>query len=137
MSERSFSDLSGVQSAALHGSGCDVRMDRLTRCLYALDASIYRVQPAAVAFPRSALEAAKVLRAAAENGVEVTPRGAGTGLAGGAIGSGLIVDDVGNVNDVAAIVASVLEPATPDPADCKLALALSDAINTGDALIDD
>ncbi len=64
----------------------------LTRCLYAVDASIYRVQPAAVAFPRSAEEAAAILRAAAENGVEVTPRGAGTGLAGGALGSGLVID---------------------------------------------
>jgi FAD/FMN-containing dehydrogenase/Fe-S oxidoreductase len=64
----------------------------LTRCLYAVDASIYRVEPAAVAFPRSAVEAADVLRVAAENGVEITPRGAGTGLVGGALGSGLVVD---------------------------------------------
>jgi FAD/FMN-containing dehydrogenase/Fe-S oxidoreductase len=33
-----------------------------------------------------------VLRAAADSGVEITPRGAGTGLAGGALGSGLVVD---------------------------------------------
>ena len=64
----------------------------LTRCLYAVDASIYRVEPAAVAFPRSAVEAANLLRVAAENGIEITPRGAGTGLAGGALGSGLVVD---------------------------------------------
>jgi FAD/FMN-containing dehydrogenase/Fe-S oxidoreductase len=64
----------------------------LTRCLYAVDASIYRVEPAAVAFPRSAAEAARLLRAAADNGVEITSRGAGTGLAGGALGSGLVVD---------------------------------------------
>jgi FAD/FMN-containing dehydrogenase/Fe-S oxidoreductase len=64
----------------------------LTRCLYAVDASIYRVEPAAVAFPRSAVEAANLLKVAAENGIEITPRGAGTGLAGGALGSGLVVD---------------------------------------------
>ena len=64
----------------------------LTRCLYAVDASIYRVEPAAVAFPRSTVEAAGLLRTAAENGVEITPRGAGTGLVGGALGSGLVVD---------------------------------------------
>ena len=64
----------------------------LTRCLYAVDASIYRVEPAAVAFPRSAAEAANLLRAAANSGVEITPRGAGTGLAGGALGSGLVID---------------------------------------------
>ncbi len=73
-------------------SGCEVRTDRLTRCLYAVDASIYRIEPAAVAFPRAAKEAAQLLCAAADSGVDVTPRGAGTGLAGGALGSGLVVD---------------------------------------------
>lgn len=87
-----MAELTAPQDAALTGSGCEVRTDRLTRCLYAVDASIYRVEPAAVAFPRSAGEAAALLRAAADSGVEVTPRGAGTGLAGGAIGSGLVVD---------------------------------------------
>ena len=64
----------------------------MTRCLYAVDASIYRVEPAAVAFPRSAAEAARLLAGAADSGIEITPRGAGTGLAGGALGSGLVVD---------------------------------------------
>jgi len=69
-----------------------VRTDRLTRCLYAVDASIYRVEPAAVGFPRSAAEAACLLGAAADSGIEITPRGAGTGLTGGTLGSGLVVD---------------------------------------------
>jgi FAD/FMN-containing dehydrogenase/Fe-S oxidoreductase len=85
-------ELKVSQRKALLASGCEVRTDMLTRCLYAVDASIYRVEPAAVAFPRSAVEAANLLRAAAENGVEITPRGAGTGLVGGALGSGLVVD---------------------------------------------
>ncbi len=87
-----MAEFTAPQIATLQTSGCEVRTDRLTRCLYAVDASIYRVEPAAVAFPRSAGEAAAVLHAAAESGVEVTPRGAGTGLAGGAIGGGLVVD---------------------------------------------
>lgn len=80
------------QRRALEASGCEVRTDMLTRCLYAVDASIYRVEPAAVAFPRTAVEAAGLLRAAADSGVEITPRGAGTGLAGGALGNGLVID---------------------------------------------
>ena len=87
-----MADLTEPQIAALQNSGCEVRTDRLTRCLYAVDASIYRVEPAAVAFPRSAGEAAMLLSTAAGSGVEVSPRGAGTGLAGGALGSGLVVD---------------------------------------------
>ncbi len=85
-------NLTDSQRKALEASGCEVRADRLTCCLYAVDASIYRVEPAAVAFPRSAEEAARLLRAAAETGLEITPRGAGTGLAGGALGGGLVVD---------------------------------------------
>src|SRR5207244_7489220 len=60
--------------------------------LYATDASIYQVEPAGVALPRSARQASAVIRAAADAGVSVTPRGAGTSLSGGAIGEGLIVD---------------------------------------------
>jgi len=73
-------------------TGCDVRFDNLTRQLYATDASIYQIEPAAVAFPRSAREASAVIRAAADAGVSVTPRGAGTSLVGNAIGDGLIVE---------------------------------------------
>ena len=87
-----MAELKDSQRKALQASGCEVRSDMLTRCLYAVDASIYRVEPAAVAFPRSAVEAANLLRVAAENGVEITPRGAGTGLAGGALGGGLVID---------------------------------------------
>ncbi|MCJ7753052.1 MAG: FAD-binding oxidoreductase, partial [Thermoanaerobaculales bacterium] len=87
-----MAELTALQIVALEESGCEVRTDRLMRCLYAVDASIYRVEPAAVAFPRSAAEGAALLCAAAESGVEISPRGAGTGLAGGALGSGLVVD---------------------------------------------
>jgi len=87
-----MAELTTNQHSALVASGCEVRTDMLTRCLYAVDASIYRVEPAAVAFPRTAAEAARLLRTAADSGVEITPRGAGTGLAGGALGSGLVVD---------------------------------------------
>jgi FAD/FMN-containing dehydrogenase/Fe-S oxidoreductase len=76
----------------LLGSGCDVRADRLTRILYATDASIYQIEPQAVAFPRSAQEASAVITAAVDGGFSVTPRGAGTSLVGNAIGDGLVVD---------------------------------------------
>src|SRR5216684_7152892 len=73
-------------------TGCDVRFDNLTRQLYATDASIYQIEPAGAAFPRSAKEASAVIKAAADAGISVTPRGAGTSLVGNAIGEGLIVD---------------------------------------------
>src|SRR2546430_10958361 len=84
--------MTSAQERKIKQTGCDVRFDNLTRQLYATDASIYQVEPAAVAFPRSAQQARTVILAAADAGVSVTPRGAGTSLAGGAIGDGIIVE---------------------------------------------
>src|SRR6516225_9346262 len=84
--------MTSAQQKALAAAGCDVRFDNLTRQLYATDASIYQMEPAGVAFPRSAQEASALIRAAADAGVSVTPRGAGTSLSGGAIGHGVILD---------------------------------------------
>src|SRR3954462_10562528 len=81
-----------TQQAALAAADCDVAFDHLTRQLYATDASLYQLEPAAVAFPRSAQQASAIITAAADGHVPVTPRGAGSGLSGGAIGDGLIVD---------------------------------------------
>ena len=71
---------------------CEIALDNRTRQLYATDASIYQIEPAAVAFPRSAQQARAAILGAAAAGISVTPRGAGSGLAGGAVGDGLIVD---------------------------------------------
>lgn len=84
--------MTSAQQKTIAATGCDVRFDNLTRQLYATDASIYQIEPAGVAFPQTASEASAVIRAAADTGVSVTPRGAGTSLVGNAIGEGLIVD---------------------------------------------
>lgn len=70
----------------------EVAFDSLTRQLYATDASLYQVEPDAVAFPRMLSDAQSLLRAAAAAEVPVICRGAGTGLVGGAIGAGLVID---------------------------------------------
>ena len=84
--------MTSLEQDRIARTGCDVRFDNLTRQLYATDASIYQIQPAGVAFPRSAQEASTVIRTAADSGIPVTPRGAGTSLVGNAIGDGLIVE---------------------------------------------
>ena len=83
---------SAQQLATLAGANCPIAFDNLTRQLYATDASIYQIEPVAVAFPRSARQASSIIEAAAQAGVSVIPRGAGTGLVGGAIGDGLVID---------------------------------------------
>src|SRR6266566_6390034 len=84
--------MSAQQRAFLIAADCEVAFVNLTRQLYATDASIYQIEPVGVAFPKSAQEASLVIRAAADAGFSVTPRGAGTSLVGSAIGEGLIVD---------------------------------------------
>src|SRR5918997_6497484 len=81
-----------AEQRALTAAGCDVRFDNLTRQLYASDASVYQIEPIGVAFPRSPQEARSIITAAVQAGVSVIPRGAGSGLSGGAIGDGLVVD---------------------------------------------
>jgi FAD/FMN-containing dehydrogenase/Fe-S oxidoreductase len=80
------------QKRKIKQTGCDARFDNLTRQLYATDASIYQIEPIGVAFPKSAQQARLVIRAAADAGLSVTPRGAGTSLVGNAIGEGLIIE---------------------------------------------
>jgi FAD/FMN-containing dehydrogenase/Fe-S oxidoreductase len=84
--------MTSTQERKIRQTGCDVRFDNLTRQLYATDASIYQIEPIGVAFPKDTQQAGAVIRAAADAGVSVTPRGAGTSLVGNAIGEGLIVE---------------------------------------------
>src|ERR1700751_2414719 len=84
--------MTSAQERKIRQTGCDARFDNLTRQLYATDASIYQIEPVGVAFPKSAQQACLVICAAADAGLSVTPRGAGTSLVGNAIGEGLIVD---------------------------------------------
>ncbi len=73
------------------------------RAEYSTDASNYRVVPAAVAFPRDIDEAAAALGVATRLGVPVTSRGAGTSIAGNAVGTGLVLDFSRHVNRVLAV----------------------------------
>lgn len=82
----------GTRQRAARAAPCAVAFDDATRQLYATDASLYRVEPAGVAFPRTASEAAAAIGLAVSSGWAVLPRGAGTGLAGGALGDGLVID---------------------------------------------
>jgi glycolate oxidase len=71
-------------AAALPADGLIADAERLSP--YASDGlSMYRELPLAVALPQTAAEAQSVLRVCHAAGVPVIARGAGTGLAGGAL----------------------------------------------------
>ena len=66
--------------------------DELNKILYSTDASAYRISPVAVAIPKSEQDIERIIRFAAENKISITPRTAGTSLAGQTVGKGIIVD---------------------------------------------
>jgi len=80
-------------AAALRRVGVsDVDHSTLARALYASDASIHRVVPQVVVRPRHGDELEAILAVAHASGTPITMRGAGTSIAGNAIGPGIVVD---------------------------------------------
>ncbi|HUG92793.1 MAG TPA: anaerobic glycerol-3-phosphate dehydrogenase subunit C [Planctomycetaceae bacterium] len=82
---RLIEDLTGL----LQG---EVRCDPLTVSMYASDGSLYQIPPLGVAWPRDAEDVMLLARYAEEQNLPLIARGAGSGVAGQAIGRGLIVD---------------------------------------------
>ena len=70
----------------------EIRTDLTTRLLYSTDASIYQIEPLGVAFPRRLDDLALIVELCDGFGVPVLARGAGSSLAGQAIGESLIID---------------------------------------------
>jgi len=70
----------------------EVRCDDVFLQLFAGDASIYEIKPLGVVRPRGAADVAACVRYAAEKKISLHARGAGTGVAGESLGSGLILD---------------------------------------------
>ncbi|MFW6773988.1 FAD-binding and (Fe-S)-binding domain-containing protein [Nocardioides sp. CPCC 205120] len=103
--------------AALARRGVDdVDVSTVTRAAFSSDASLYRVVPQAVVRPRHADELAAVVDVARELRVPVTMRGAGTSIAGNAVGPGLVVDTLKHLNKVLSVDdeagTAVVEPGT-------------------------
>ena len=76
-------------AASLEGT---LLYDDLYKTLYSTDASVYRIRPNAVALPKTTEDISKLIRFAAQHNISVTPRTAGTSLAGQAVGDGIVVD---------------------------------------------
>jgi FAD/FMN-containing dehydrogenase/Fe-S oxidoreductase len=70
----------------------EVLFDAAARGRYATDASIYQIEPVGVVVPRSEEDAVIALQIAADAGVPVLPRGAGTSQCGQTVGAALVVD---------------------------------------------
>ena len=83
--QRIAEDLRGVVAG-------EVLCDDASRALYATDGSLFEVWPLVVVRPRSVDDVAATVRWAAERGVAVHPRGAGSSLTGDSLGPGVVID---------------------------------------------
>ncbi len=70
----------------------EIHVDALTRTLFSTDASAYQETPLAVAYPKNESDIVSLVKLAAEQGVGLIPRTAGTSLAGQVVGAGIVVD---------------------------------------------
>ncbi len=74
---------------SLHG---DVLTDEYSLGMYATDASIYQIKPIAIVLPKNIEDVKATLKIAYLNDITILPRGAGTSLAGQAVGESVILD---------------------------------------------
>jgi len=70
----------------------EVMFDDASRGRYSTDASIYQIDPIGIVVPRSEEAARAALQIAAEAGVPILPRGAGTSQCGQTVGAALVID---------------------------------------------
>lgn len=82
---KALSELNSSLSGAL-------KFDELIKAIYATDASVYRELPLAVAYPKTENDIVNLIQFAKTNQISLTPRAAGTSLAGQCVGNGIVID---------------------------------------------
>ena len=92
-----MTDLQKMLEKALQG---EVLFDAFSRGRYSTDASIYQVTPIGIVIPRTTGDALLALEIAADSGVAILPRGAGTSQCGQAVGEALIIDNSKYLNSI-------------------------------------
>ena len=69
-----------------------VSLDPVSLGIYATDASIYQIMPAAVVEPLDEADVLAAVGIAREHGATILPRGGGTSLGGQAVGPSMVLD---------------------------------------------
>jgi len=81
----------------------DVLSSNVSRQLYSTAACIYELTPLVIVVPRHADDVQKTVKYSSETGIPITARGAGSGLAGAALGTGIILDFTKYMNKIISI----------------------------------
>jgi FAD/FMN-containing dehydrogenase/Fe-S oxidoreductase len=76
----------------------EVLFDAASRGRYSTDASIYQIEPVGVVVPRTEEAARGAIAIAADAGVPILPRGAGSSQCGQAVGAALVIDHTKYLN---------------------------------------
>src|SRR5450759_1288268 len=78
----------------------EVLFDPASRGRYSTDASIYQIEPVGVVVPRTEEDARIAIQIAADQGVPILPRGAGTSQCGQTVGAALVIDNSKHLNQI-------------------------------------
>ena len=89
MDKSRIEELSRTISGQIRG---EIRKSLVDRTIYSTDASNYRILPEAVVIPKNRQDIEITVSEASARDIPVTVRGAGTSLAGQAVGEGVILD---------------------------------------------
>ena len=81
----------------------EVLFDPFSRGRYATDASIYQIEPVGVVVPRTRDDLVAAVQIAAEEGVPILPRGAGTSQCGQTVGAALVIDFTKHLDGILAL----------------------------------
>ena len=73
-------------------TSAEVYFDQIHRTVYSVDASIYEITPLGVVIPKNEEDLLQLIKIASHHNISLTPRGAATGITGGCIGPGIVVD---------------------------------------------
>ena len=81
----------------------EVLFDAFSRGRYATDASIYQIEPVGVVVPKTRDDLVAAVQIAAEEGVPILPRGAGTSQCGQTVGAALVIDFTKHLDGILAL----------------------------------
>lgn len=93
-------NLKGFISELSSDTSIEARFDSISKQIYSVDASIYEVKPLAVIVPKSLEELRLSVLLATKYGISITARGAATGITGGCLGAGVIIDTSKYLNKI-------------------------------------
>jgi len=81
-------------------TSAELRFDAVSKVAYSVDASIYQVEPLGIVIPKTKRDIIAAVKIANQHNVPVIARGAATGITGGCIGHGLIIDTSKYLNKI-------------------------------------